>query len=51
MKRVAVLGALVAASLLAGSAAMAHDRGEFGHREPPRVGGSIYRLMLFQYGR
>ena len=37
MKRVAVVGALVAASLLAGSAAMAHDRGDFDHREPPRV--------------
>jgi Ni/Co efflux regulator RcnB len=37
MKRVAVVGALVAASLLAGSAAMAHDRGDFDHREPPRA--------------
>jgi Ni/Co efflux regulator RcnB len=36
MKRVAVVGALVAASLLAGSAAMAHDRGDVDHREPPR---------------
>jgi Ni/Co efflux regulator RcnB len=37
MKRVAVVGALVA-SLMAGSAAMAHDRGDFDrHREPPRV--------------
>jgi Ni/Co efflux regulator RcnB len=34
MKRVAVVGALVA-SLLAGTAAMAHDRGD--HREPPRA--------------
>ena len=37
MKRVAVVGALVAASLLAGSAAMAHDRGDFDHREAPRA--------------
>jgi Ni/Co efflux regulator RcnB len=36
MKRVAVVGALVA-SLLAGSAVMAHDRGDFDHREPPRA--------------
>ena len=36
MKRVAVVSALVA-SLLAGTAAMAHDRGDFDHREPPRV--------------
>jgi Ni/Co efflux regulator RcnB len=37
MKRFAVVGALVAASLLAGSAAMAHDRGSFDHREAPRA--------------
>ena len=36
MKRVAVVGVLVAASMLAGSTAMAHDRGDFDHREPPR---------------
>ena len=36
MKRVAVVSALVA-SLLAGSAVMAHDRGDFDHREPPRA--------------
>ena len=36
MKRVAVVGALVA-SLLAGTAAMAHDRGDFDHRDPPRA--------------
>ncbi len=36
MKRVAIVSALVA-SLLAGTAAMAHDRGDFDHREPPRV--------------
>ena len=36
MKRVAVVSALVA-SLLAGTAAMAHDRGDFDHRDPPRV--------------
>jgi Ni/Co efflux regulator RcnB len=46
MKRVAVLGALVAASLLAGSAAMAHDRGEFGHREPPRVAHHDGRVVV-----
>ena len=37
MKRVAVAGALVA-SLLAGSAVMAHDRGGFDHRGPVRHG-------------
>jgi Ni/Co efflux regulator RcnB len=43
MKRVAVVGALVA-SLMAGSAAMAHDRGGFDHhREPPRVSHSDHR--------
>ena len=36
MKRVAVVGALVA-SLLAGTAAMAHDHGNANHREPPRA--------------
>ena len=36
MKRVAVVGALVA-SLLAGTAAMAHDRGDVDHRDPPRA--------------
>ena len=36
MKRVAIVSALVA-SLLAGTAAMAHDRGDFDHREPPRA--------------
>lgn len=36
MKRVAVVGALVA-SLLAGTTAMAHDRGDFDHRDPPRA--------------
>jgi Ni/Co efflux regulator RcnB len=36
MKRVAVVGALVA-SLLAGTAAMAHDRGDFDHRASPRA--------------
>jgi Ni/Co efflux regulator RcnB len=36
MKRVAVVGALVA-SLLAGTAAMAHDRSDFDHRDPPRA--------------
>jgi Ni/Co efflux regulator RcnB len=36
MKRVAVVGALVA-SLLAGTAAMAHDRGDSDHRDPPRA--------------
>ncbi len=36
MKRVAVVSALVA-SLLAGTAAMAHDRGDFDHREPARA--------------
>ena len=36
MKRVVVVGALVA-SLLAGGTAMARDRGDFEHREPPRV--------------
>jgi Ni/Co efflux regulator RcnB len=36
MKRVAIVGALVA-SLLAGTAAMAHDRGHSSHRDPPRA--------------
>ena len=36
MKRVAVVGALVV-SLLAGTVAMAHDRGDSDHRDPPRA--------------
>jgi Ni/Co efflux regulator RcnB len=42
MKRVAVVGALVA-SLLAGTAAMAHERGDFDHRDLPRASHQNHR--------